>query len=348
MCLEEKVARYISVIVPCYNEESYIEEFINSILDQDYPKDRMELIFIDGLSSDKSREKLQSISKEYNFIRILDNHSKYVPYALNLGIDASIGEVIIRMDVHSSYPKNYLSRLVEMLYVLNADNVGGVLEILPSKGGIMNKCIVIGMVHKFGTGNAPYKNVDSTKIRPVDTVPFGCFRRELFTRIGLFDVDLIRNQDDEFNGRIIKNGGKIYLIPDLVIKYYARDSIEKMNKMFYQYGLFKPLVNKKLGAPATFRQLVPPLFVSMLLFGALLCIFNVHFRIIYLLLVLFYLFVCLCFSFIEAKKQKNLSFLFLLPSIFLLIHVSYGIGYIVGIFKFTLCNQGQITISTSR
>ena len=203
---------------------------------------------------------------------------------------------------------------------------------LPVKNTSLCKAIAVGVSHKFGIGNSLHK-VGVKDITETDTVPFGCFRKDIFDRIGEFDEELIRNQDDEFNARIIKNGGKIYLIPDLVIDYYARDSIYKVSKMFYQYGLFKPLVNKKLGFPATLRQFFPLLFVVGLILGGLLSLFLLSVRYIYVVVLLLYLLISLSFSLIESLKHKDWRLLFFLPWIFLVIHISYGWGYLHGIYK---------------
>jgi GT2 family glycosyltransferase len=188
------------------------------------------------------------------------------------------------LDAHTEFPQNYFTNLINNAEKLGADNVGGVVKTLPADFTVKANAIAIALSHIFGVGNSHFR-VGAKTIKEVDTVPFGCFRRDIFNKIGLFDVDLIRNQDDEFNGRIIKNKGKIFLIPQIVVKYYARDTIEKVFKMFYQYGLFKPLVNKKLGMPTTIRQFLPVLFVSGLFIGGILSIISKLFLIIYIVVI---------------------------------------------------------------
>ena len=155
----------------------------------------------------------------------------------------------------------------------------------------------------------------------------------MFDKIGLFDEELVRNQDDEFNGRIVKNGGKIYLIPSLVIDYYARDTVGKVRKMFYQYGLFKPLVNKKLGTPATLRQFFPLCFVAGLIVGGVLSLFFK--AVAWLYLCVFALFLLLEFVFALKEKRKMREML-ILVGVFFTIHVSYGWGYLRGIWKIVI------------
>jgi glycosyltransferase involved in cell wall biosynthesis len=324
--------KYVSIICPIYNEENYIEQCIHSILSQDYPKDYLEFFLVDGMSTDKTREKVEEYCKKFDFIKLFSNPHKVVPHALNIGIKESRGEVIIRIDAHCEYPSNYVSTLVHYLFELNADNVGAVLNTLPAKNNSICRAIALGSSHKFGVGNSIYK-VGATEIMETDTVPFGCYRREIFDRIGLFDEELTRNQDDEFNGRLIKSGGKIFLIPHLVIDYTARESIKKMSKMYYQYGLFKPLVTKKLGTPATIRQFFPVAFVLGLLIGAILSCFSKILLIIYLFTVVFYIGIANYFSVQNALKKNDWKLILILPVVFFIIHTSYGFGYLVGIYK---------------
>jgi glycosyltransferase involved in cell wall biosynthesis len=339
--------KFISVIVPCYNEENYIAPFIESLIVQNYQQGKIEVFIIDGMSSDKTRGIIREYCNNFPFITLIDNPEKIVAHALNMGIKASHGELLIRMDVHCRYPQNYLLTLVHYLFVLNADNVGGVCKILPAKETAICKSIAIGMSHKFGVGNSLFR-IGTKDIIKTDTVPFGCFRRELFDQIGLFDEDLIRNQDDEFNARIIKNGGKIYLIPDILISYYARDKVSKMASMFYQYGLFKPLVNKKLGSPATIRQFFPLLFVGWLISGGIFSFINNIALVIYITVLCIYLSISFGFAALEARKYKDLNLFFLLPYIFLVIHLSYGWGYIMGIINFIILRREKHIVTNKR
>lgn len=338
------MTKLVSIVCPIYNEEKFISRCIDSIIGQDYPKDFLEVFFVDGVSCDNTRALVQEYADKYSYIKLLDNPYKIVPPALNIGINASKGEVIIRIDGHCIYPQNYISTLVHYLFKLNADNVGAMWNTLPAKDNTLCRAIAIGVSHKFGVGNSLHK-IGTDQIIETDTVPFGCFPRSVFERIGYFDDELVRNQDDEFNARIIKNGGKIFLIPDLIIDYYARDSIAKMMKMFFQYGLFKPLVNKKNGSPTTIRQFFPVLFLSGLFFGAVLSLFSIWCFYIYISVLLLYFLLAFYFSGIEAFKFKNWKLLFLLPYIFFLIHISYGWGYIKGGYKLLMKQRFSVEIN---
>lgn len=330
----------ISVICPVYNEEKYIESCIESILRQDYPKNDMEVLFVDGRSEDSTRDIINRFIDVYPFIKLLDNPKRIAPCALNIGIKSARGDTIIRIDAHARYPDNYFSALVSKLRELNADNVGGICRTLPADSTPKCRAIASAMSSPFGMGNS-YFRIGTEEEKKVDTVPFGCFPRAIFDKVGLFDEELVRNQDDEFNGRIIQSGGSIWLIPNIVVDYYARNSLLKTMKMFYQYGLFKPLVNKKLQKPTTLRQFFPPLFVAGLVFGALLSIFSKSIAILYLSIVALYVALSVVFA---AKNAKSMSEALWMCLIFFAIHTSYGTGYWIGFFK-TLFNRNMVVVS---
>ncbi len=319
----------ISIICPIYNEEKYISRCIDSIMQQDYPKEDMEVLFVDGMSKDRTREIIASYQSKCPYLRVLDNPHQIVPPAMNIGIREAKGDIIVRLDAHAFFPENYFSVLVKNLKELNADNVGGVCRTLPVNETVVCKCIANVLSSSFGMGNSHFR-VGAKGVMQVDTVPFGCFHRELFDKIGYFDEELIRNQDDEFNGRIVKNGGKIFLLPQLVIDYFARDTIGKVYKMFYQYGLFKPLVNKKLGSPATIRQFFPLVFVLGLIVGPFFGFISPWFLVAYLAVLLAYFGIATMFS---LRDTKHLKQVFIQNWTFFVVHFGYGWGYINGLWK---------------
>lgn len=323
----------LSVVCPIYNEEKYIGKFLDSILQQDYPKDDLEILLVDGMSKDRTRDIIVDYSAKNPCLRLVDNPQQTVPYAMNNGIMSAKGSIIIRLDAHAVYPSNYFSILVKKLDELeNADNVGGVCITLPCNESPVAVAIAECLSNKFGMGNS-YFRVGAKEVMSVDTVPFGCFRKSLFDKIGLYDTDMIRNQDDELNGRITKNGGKIYLLPDVEIKYFARDKISKVRKMFYQYGLYKPLGNKKLGSPATIRQFFPLLFVLGLVFGLILCIVFPACWPLYTAVILLHLLIGMYEGIKSAKRTGCKGCILIMPYIFMNMHISYGIGYLHGLLK---------------
>ena len=323
----------ISVICPIYNEEKYISQFLDSILQQDYPKDDLEILLVDGMSKDNTRDIISEYSEKYPCLRLVDNPQQTVPYAMNNGIKSAKGNIIIRLDAHAEYPSDYFSVLVKNLEELEgAENVGGVCVTLPCNGTAVATAIAECLSNKFGMGNS-YFRVGAKEVKSVDTVPFGCFRKTLFDKIGLYDTDMIRNQDDELNGRIIMNGGKIYLLPDVEIKYFARDKITKVRKMFYQYGLYKPLGNKKLGAPATIRQFFPLLFVISLVIGLIFTLKSPILWPFYVGMIVLHLLIGAIEGIMSARKTGKWGCIVLMPYIFLNMHFSYGIGYLKGIYN---------------
>lgn len=257
----------VTVVVPCRNEARYIRACLDSILASAHPADALEVLVVDGRSTDGTRKHVAEYSAKYPHIRLLDNPRRVVPTALNIGVEAGTGDVIVRMDAHVVYPPEYIPRLVAALTESGADNVGGCIVTLPADGTAVAQAIAIGLGHPFGVGNAHFR-IGSRKARFVDTVPFGCFPRDVFRRVGLFDEEMVRNQDDEFNNRILRKGGKVLLVPDVVCYYYTRGSFRQIARMFFQYGAFKPLAARKAGRIMTLRQLVPAAFVIGLLGSA--------------------------------------------------------------------------------
>ena len=333
------------MICPVFNEEKFIEACIMSIIEQDYPQDAMEIIFVDGRSTDHTTDIIRRYMQDYPFMKLIDNPERIVPHALNRGLQEAKGEVIMRLDGHCTYPTNYISELVKYLYQLNADNVGGVWNTQPAKDTPVCQAIALASSHPFGVGGSMHK-IGVSKIIETDTVPFGCYKREVFEKTGPFDTDLVRNQDDEFNGRLLNLGGKIYLIPQVIINYTARDTLCKMRQMYYQYGLYKPLVNKKLGAPATVRQFFPLLFLLGLLVGGICSIFSPFILQLYTTILLIYLFVGVVVGSMGAIRTHQPLLVLLMPYVFFNIHMSYGLGYLVGIFS--VIRNKSVQVSNNR
>lgn len=338
----------VSILIPCLNEEKYIGKVLDSVIAQSIGMERLDIIVLDGMSKDKTKEIVEEYGKRYSNIRCIANPGKTAPHALNIGIENAKGDVVVRMDAHSIYPKNYVEVLVNELVRLNADNVGAACITLPGNDSDVALAIATAMAHKFGVGDSDFR-VSRGVTKEVDTVPFGCYRRDVFERIGNFDTDLTRNQDDEFNARLIENGGKIYLIGGLEIQYFARENFRKLAKMYYQYGLFKPLVNKKRKHPATLRQFAPPLFVLAWIFAILWFILGPFWPSVPLLaLFLVYFVPSFYFGFKLAINMKKPSFIFLMPMSFFWMHFSYGWGYLNGIINFSFSTSSTAKVQSNR
>lgn len=322
----------LSVVVPIYNEEKYIEQCMSSILQQDYPKEDLEIIFVDGMSRDKTREIVKKYMERFPYIKLLDNPQKIVPVAMNIGIKKSKGDIIMRLDAHSSYPTNYFSILSQKLIELAADNVG-----VACRTDVLNKnkkTLAIREVlgNKLGVGNSIFR-LGVKKVMEVDTVPFGCWRRDVFDRYGLYNEHLIRNQDIELNKRIVKGGGRIFIIPDTYCVYYARETFKALAKNNYENGKWNILTvyfTKQLSS-LSLRHFVPLLFLLSLLLPVIASFF--WFPLIYLALASFIAYMVLL-SIISLKILfvKKLNYFYLIFC-FIVLHVSYGCGSLNGILK---------------
>ena len=322
----------LSVICPVYNEEKYIVSCIESILQQDYPRNDMEVLFVDGMSTDRTREIIETYLRKYSFLRVLDNPEKIVPCAMNKGIMESRGEVIVRIDAHTLYAKNYFSVLVRQLGQLQADNVGAFCRTNVLNKNAKTLAIREVLSNKLGVGNSVFRTgVD--EVMEVDTVPFGCWRREVFDKYGYYDTRLVRNQDIELNKRIIRGGGKIYIVPDTYCTYLARETFKGVAKNNFQNGEWNILTvyfTRQFDS-LSLRHFVPMMFVASLILPLLLSVFYLNVIWLAVFSLCLYLCLLLIISFRLALK-KRLSIFFLLCS-FCVLHVSYGCGSIVGVWK---------------
>ncbi len=323
----------VSIVIPCRNEEKYIGKCLDSIIEQDYPIDNLEVFIVDGMSQDGTKRIIKNYIQEYSFIKLLNNPDKITPAAMNIGIRKASGNFILILGAHSVIDKKFIKKNYESLKNNCVDCVGGIGITVPINNSLISKSISIVISHPFGVGNA-YFRTGIKKPKYVDTVPCACYRREVFDKIGLFDEDLVRNQDDEFNLRLIKKGGKILLVPNIISYYYARDSIYKLWKMYFQYGYFKPLVAKKVGGILTWRQIIPSSFIGSLILALLLSFFSKIFFWLFLFILGLYTTVNFSISLIVSIKKKDLRLLPFLMAAFITLHFSYGFGYIKGIWDF--------------
>lgn len=322
----------LTVICPILNEEKYIAKCIDSILEQDYPKDDLEILFVDGMSRDKTREIVAELATKYPFIHLIDNINHTVPWAMNLGIKAAKGDVIMRLDAHATYEKNYFSVLVDALQKYNADNVGAVCRTDVLNKNSKTLAIREVLSNKFGVGNSTFRTGIKTA-QEVETVPFGCWRRDVFDKYGMYNVRLVRNQDIELNKRIIRGGGKIIIVPETFCTYFARETYKALAKNNCANGKWNILTvyyTKELRS-LSLRHFVPLIFVLSLIVPTLVGLFWNPALYISASALCAYL---LTLGTVSAKLalSKTLNFFYLLAS-FAVLHISYGWGSFIGLLK---------------
>ena len=316
--------------MPIRNEAQFIERSLRAVLNQDYPLDRMEIIVVDGMSSDGSREIIDSVQGGSAIVRCLDNPRKTVAAGLNAAIRESRGEIIVRVDGHSEVADNFIRQCVRHLKEDGLHCVGGPIDTIGTtrKG----EAIALGMSSYFGVGGATFRTVRD-RAMPVDTVAFPAYSRELLEAAGVFDEELVRNQDDEYNYRLRKLGFKVFLCPDVCSKYYSRSSLWALSKQYFQYGFWKVRVMQKHPQQMRLRQFVPPLFTAVL-FGSLALSWLIPYSTaVFILTVCCYAKANLVASILSAG-QKGWQLLPFLPIAYATIHLSYGLGFLVGLVRF--------------
>lgn len=306
----------VTIVCPCYNEERFIVECIESILDQEYPAELLEYIFVDGASTDRTVELIEGLTEKNPRIRLLHNPERIVPISMNMGIRAARGEYVVRIDAHAEYPKAYIKKLIEWSERLpDAANVGTPCVTKAREESARGLAIAEVLANRFGVGNSIFR-IGTEELRVVDTVPFGCFRREVFEKYGYYDERLPRMQDLELNKRIIRQGGKVYLIPDCQCTYYARSTYRSLMKTHYDTGKWNMLAVKLTSHVTSlgWRHYIPLVFVLTLPLS-----------------IWPYLLVDSVVS-ARVAVRKGLSF-GSLWSAFLLLHVSHGAGQVAAIWE---------------
>jgi succinoglycan biosynthesis protein ExoA len=322
-------APYVSVIIPCRNEEDYIEPCIRSILAQRPPFGGFEIIVADGMSSDGTPAILKRLSRENPSLRVIANPRRIVSSGLNEALKMAKGNIIVRMDAHTEYAADYLQQCIDVLCETGADNVGGPWCAVGS--GFVSSAIAAAFQSAFGMGRA--KGHDPNYEGLVDTVYLGCWPREVFGRIGTFDEELVRNQDDEFNLRLTRYGGRIWQSPRIKSCYRVRGSLRLLWKQYKQYGYWKVRVIQKHKVPASFRHLVPGCFVASLLALPVISAFWQPARWIWTFVIISYM-ICNITASVVTAARTNFKLILVLPVTFACYHISYGYGFMRGVFDF--------------
>lgn len=323
----------VSIIIPAYNEEESISDCLESLVEQNYPQELVEILVIDGLSRDQTRAIVKAFSDRHPNIRVLENSRRIIPCALNIGIREARGDVIIRADAHTLYDINYVMNSVTLLLKTQAGNVGGIIQ--PVGRGLVGKAIAIGVSSPFGVGNAYYRYADSQ--RWVDTVAFGCWKKETLLEVGGYNESYLINEDYELNYRLRQRGKGILLSPSLKCYYFPRSCLKGLLQQYFSYGNWKVKMLAEHPGSLVYRQIIPPLFVLSLLIAIALA--SLH--LLPLLLVggsyaLANLFVSVC-----TATKRGIRSALILPVVFFSIHVAWGMGFLSGL-------RHLFTISSAR
>jgi len=311
----------VSVVVPMRNEERHIADCLESLLRQDYPPTRVEILVVDGMSEDRSREIVGEFVSRNPNIQLLDNPRWITPTAFNIGIRRATGDVICLASAHCRLENDYLSQCVNYLQLTEANNVGGMMRAMGEN--YVGEAIALVTSSPFGIGNSRFRYWQ--RERYVDTVFPGAYPRVVFDHIGLFDERLVRNQDYEFNYRLRRAGGRIFYTPAIRVLYHCRDSLVGLLKQYFQYGFWKAQVIIKHPRSIALRHLVPPIFVGTLVTTGLLGLASGQFRYLFALVVLSYLMASLVFSMATARR-KGWRYLPILPLTFACVHLAWGSG----------------------
>ncbi|KPL70051.1 glycosyl transferase [Ornatilinea apprima] len=319
---------FVSVIVPCYNEQTTIRLLLDAVYQQSYQRDQMEVIIADGMSTDGTRAQIQAFQAQHPdlLVKVVDNTRRIIPAALNRAIEAASGSVIVRLDAHSRPDREYVARSVADLEAGLGDNVGGVWMIQPGADTWVARSIAVAASHPLGVGDALYRFTDTAS--EVDTAPFGAFRRELVERIGFFDETLLTNEDYEFNTRIRLSGGRVWLDPQIRSEYFARKNYGDLAKQYWRYGYWKLRMLRRYPKTLRWRQALPPLFVLSLVGLAILALF---WHVALQLLILeagFYLGVLLTASVPLAARHRDPRFLIGVPAAVAVMHLCWGAGFL--------------------
>jgi len=332
----------VSVIIPTRNEGRFIANCLDSVLTGEYPVDRLEIIVIDALSTDETREVIRAREFSGASIRIIDDHERNLPRAINAGIRAARGEILVRLDAHTTYAPDYLRKCVERLVADDADIVGGVWHVVPRTQGAWGRAVAAVLSEPFGVGNAHYRTRRLTEPTFVDTVPYFACRRELFDRFGFYDDSIPVSEDMVYNSALQAAGGRILLDPAIESWYQARTEFTTFVKHNVRngYGAMLPLF---WGVRLRARHFAPLGAVSMMAVLALMGLLQRRLGWLFVGVLVTYLLVAVATAFRTARRERAASQLVLMPIAFLVLHASYAIGSVLGASVVTWKRLGNST-----
>jgi glycosyltransferase involved in cell wall biosynthesis len=318
------------VLLPVRNEAAFIARSVGSVLAQDYPVDRLEIIVIDGISDDGTRAIVSDLMRQHAHLRMIDNPRRIVATGLNLGIAQSSGEMVVRVDGHCEIAPDYVRRAVAHIQS-GMDGVGGPLATIGQTP--RSRVIAAAMSSPFGVGDSTFRTVSGRSML-ADTVPFPTYSRRILERAGPFDEELVRNQDDEYNYRLRKIGARIFLAADVKSTYYSRGALRSMWSQYFQYGYWKVRVMQKHPLQMRARQFVPPLFVASLIATAVAAPFSMVARLLFAGIIAAYAIANLMATLSRLSRGPAVPQPWLLPVAFAGLHTAYGLGFLTGLVKF--------------
>jgi len=334
--MDHPLTPLVSIVVPCRNEAGHIEVCLRNILAQDEPPAgrSFEVLVADGMSDDGTRESILKRAAHDSRLRLIDNPGRIVSTGLNAAISAASGEIIIRMDAHTEYALDYVRQCVAVLTETGADNVGG--PACTRAEGYMQRAVCAAYHSPFSVGGARFHNPSYEG--ELDTVVYGCWWKATLLRIGVFDEELVRNQDDELNLRLSLNGGRLWQSPRIKSWYRPRSSFTALFNQYLQYGYWKVRVIQKHKRPASVRHLVPVVFAVGTTLGWLVGLVHWSLGLVYVGSLILYCLLSLIFS-ARAAAVSGWDLLPVLPAVFLTYHFSYGIGFARGILDFVILHR---------
>lgn len=322
---------FVSIILPIRNEADFIERSLGAILQQEYPSNRLEVLIADGMSEDSTRDIIARIAKTTPIpVKIIENPQRIVPTGFNAALSVARGEVIVRIDGHTIVSHDYVLQCVELL-IANPDvvNVGGRMKAVSST--CFGQAVAAATSTPFGVGGARFHYTENEEY--TDTVYMGAWWRRTLIKMGGFDEEFVRNQDDEFNYRLRAAGGKILISPKVKSTYYNRTTLRALWRQYYQYGVYKVRVMQKHLRQMRPRQFVPAAFVAGVIGGGVLSLFGKRISALWKLILVVYGFANLFASLVTAMRYSWHLFPYL-PVVFLTLHLSYGLGFWRGMLKF--------------
>lgn len=317
----------ISVVMPVRNEEAYIERSLTAMLEQDYPGE-LEVLVMDGQSTDRTREIVAGIAARDPRVTLLANEERIPPAAMNQALREVRYAVIARMDGHSVAPPHYLRLCYDLLDSRKADCAGGRWNYAGET--YIARAIGAAMESRFGTGTADWRG--AVEVRAADTVPYGMWRLETLVKLGGFDVPSYPNEDYELAYRLRAAGGTIFYSPDIYVTYYSRKNLGDVWWQYFRYGIGKTMVLRKHPRSFRLRQGMAPLLVAGLVGGGIAAWFGPIWQWLYVSTVSLYLMLVILFS-IRQAARRGWRYLPMLPLIFMILHVAWGVGFWVGVGK---------------